>query len=502
MRVRWPPSPKPRPGQLEVAEEMAAVLEVGETVALDAPTGWGKTLTTLVVLKSLDLLPSVWLTRSLAVGSRVAEDAALLGLRVFTAAGRERTCLAVAQRDDVHEYCRMLRYRCPYFASLGSVGEVEYVSSYEELVAMGKERGFCPYYAQEFVMCRADVVVQSYHRRRPCTRSTVVDEAHNIVLPKECSMPVHMLNDVIVELKRASAPEPVVRSLIRLKEYAEASEGAIDVSLYVGEDQLEEVRAVYRQALAAGVVTKLGRFLRIVTSDVVHVEGEPGGGMLVGINAPRIVLPPHSVLLSGTLLPDIKDVLGVGAVVTVPRPRLKVYVTPWLTSRYGEFEENIEGYVSLLKALRLRFRRVLGFGSGRIIRVLSKRLNALVEGEITRIPSSWDGILLLKSRGRFSEGVDIPADAVVMIGAPYLTPDVIQRLANVYRRLGYERYWEMAGDVPMLVTTLQCIGRATRVPGARPTVILADHRFLRHRESLSSYLEMEELGGLEQVKPG
>ena len=262
------------------------------------------------------------------------------------------------------------------------------------------------------------------------------------------------------------------------------------------------LREETEQALAAGVVTKLGRFLRIVTSDVVHVEGEPGGGMLVGINAPRIVLPPHSVLLSGTLLPDIKDVLGVGAVVTVPRPKLKVYVTPWLTSRYGEFEENIEGYVSLLKALRLRFRRVLGFGSGRIIRVLSKRLNALVEGEITRIPSSWDGILLLKSRGRFSEGVDIPADAVVMIGAPYLTPDVIQRLANVYRRLGYERYWEMAGDVPMLVTTLQCIGRATRVPSARPTVILADHRFLRHRESLSSYLEMEELGGLEQVKPG
>ena len=85
MRNIWPANLTPRPGQVEVAENLLNALKNGYKVVLDAPTGWGKTLVSLIALSNARTIPALWLIRSLAIGERIAEDAKKLGLRSFIA---------------------------------------------------------------------------------------------------------------------------------------------------------------------------------------------------------------------------------------------------------------------------------------------------------------------------------------------------------------------------------------------------------------------------------
>ena len=87
----WPSFISPREGQYRVAEALTVLLKSGSTILLNAPTGWGKTLVTLIALKNSNRLPVLWLVRSLSIGDRVMEDSQKLGLRTFIAAGREKT---------------------------------------------------------------------------------------------------------------------------------------------------------------------------------------------------------------------------------------------------------------------------------------------------------------------------------------------------------------------------------------------------------------------------
>ncbi|HDJ89694.1 MAG TPA: hypothetical protein ENG40_03275, partial [Thermoprotei archaeon] len=90
-----------------------------------------------------------------------------------------------------------------------------------------------------------------------------------------------------------------------------------------------------------------------------------------------------------------------------------------------------------------------------------------------------------------AEGVDIPADIVVMLGCPFYPPEVISRLAKIYSRMGFKDSWSLAATIPMLITTLQCIGRAKRNPKQKPKIILADERYNRYLNELSRYLEVK-----------
>jgi len=101
--------------------------------------------------------------------------------------------------------------------------------------------------------------------------------------------------------------------------------------------------------------------------------------------------------------------------------------------------------------------------------------------------------MMLKARGRYAEGVDIPADIVVILGCPFLPPEVISRLSKIYSRMGFEDSWSLAATIPMLITTLQCIGRARRDPKQRPKIILADERYGKYVDELSNYLYIGEI---------
>ena len=72
-----------------------------------------------------------------------------------------------------------------------------------------------------------------------------------------------------------------------------------------------------------------------------------------------------------------------------------------------------------------------------------------------------------------------------------MPPEVTDRLARAYRAMGIEDPLRCAIDAPMLVATLQCVGRAWRDPSKPPLVVLADSRYEKYRE-LASYFEIAE----------
>lgn len=84
----------------------------------------------------------------------------------------------------MYYYCRFFRYSFEYLKKLIKRSSIPLVKSYRELVRYCKERKICPYYAQDFVIKETDIIVQNYFRRRFWTEALVIDEAHNLLLPR------------------------------------------------------------------------------------------------------------------------------------------------------------------------------------------------------------------------------------------------------------------------------------------------------------------------------
>jgi Rad3-related DNA helicase len=92
-----------------------------------------------------------------------------------------------------------------------------------------------------------------------------------------------------------------------------------------------------------------------------------------------------------------------------------------------------------------------------------------------------DEVVVLKSFGRFNEGVDLDCfQRLIILGLPLLPPNVMQRL----RSRGIEER-----DF-VVMKTVQLIGRVTRTaekPSQMPEIVLMDRRFNTIRDELANY---------------
>ena len=470
----------PRPGQLEAAETLAWHIEHGARVVFSAPVGWGKTNAVLAALKAARALPALWLVRSLALGARISEDAAVWGLIAFTAAGRERVCpLAERLGDAVHEFCRYYRYKCPY-ARLPEppVAAVDW----EHLARIAREKGFCAYLAQDLV--EADVVVQNYHRRLRPARAFVVDEAHNLLVPREREYSAQALTDAISLLV-----EKGEAGLARKLEYTLASALTEDgpVTLDISEDERAALRRLHFEALGEGDA-RLKPVIDMTTAAAVYSEG--GRICVYKPSVPYLLHVRPAVFVSATLPREALGMLGAEVELRIPWVvRARALIVEGLTTKWESFDSRMaERYVKLLLRVGRSCRRVIVFAASERV---ARELRSWATYEEVVPPPGWEGVLLLRARGRFSEGVDLPSECVVVAGCPYLPPSVSERLASVYRRAGIEQAARLARDIPMLVATLQSVGRAWRDPQKPPTVYLADERFARYSGELEEYLEIQ-----------
>jgi len=475
--LEWPVTP--RPGQREAAEQLATLIEQGARVLFSAPVGWGKTHTLIAALVEAKALPAVWLARSLTLGQRVADDAALWGLHVFTAAGRERTCpLASSLGDAIHEYCRYYRHKCQHAKLPPSPPPA---ASWEELRERGEKEGWCPYFAQDLVT--SDIVVQSYWRRRRPAKALVVDEAHNLLLPEEREVRLSQLAEAVAAARELGASEKLMRALSSLLRYALIKDGDLDVNLFMSEEGVDEVRRLHYQALEEGD-RRLKVLVDLMRASAVYVEGEK-----LRLYKPPLSTPHRPALfVSATLPSEAARFLQVDAELRIPwSSKPKAQVIEDLTTKYEEYGADMaRRYKKLLIEVGKQYKRVLVFAASERV---ARDLRAWCTYEERTPPQDWEGVLLLKARGRYAEGIDLPSDCVVMAGAPYLPPEPASRLARAYKSAGHSDPIRAAIDTPMLIATLQAIGRAWRSPEKVPHVILADWRYKKYEDSLSEYLD-------------
>jgi DNA excision repair protein ERCC-2 len=89
-------------------------------------------------------------------------------------------------------------------------------------------------------------------------------------------------------------------------------------------------------------------------------------------------------------------------------------------------------------------------------------------------------VLCAVAGGRLAEGVDLPADLVVIVGVPFSPPSprqerLLKRLSEVVG--DKEKAWRYAVTLPAVWKVVQAAGRAVRRPEDSAVVLLVDDRY-------------------------
>jgi len=446
---------KPRPLQLQAAKQLAEMIDTG-SVGFQAPTGFGKTITVLAAISLADAFPATWRVRTFDIAKRVSDDCALLGLPFFIGAGREKLCpLKTEYKNNTVYFCRYLKHKCSFFRELSkrviSREFFEDVFNYEDLSNKVEHIEVCPYYLQSFIDRKVFIV--PYRFGLPLNVNLeVVDEAHNLVLDLQ-SFPEEKLREALAELDLKEPIEDLIGSTL----------------VETAQMRLVELLEMGRRPLVAGSVLSLLQGAKFIWR-------EEGVVNVLKFNPPR----GRTIFVSATLEPLAK--IFKIPLVKVPVERKPVaFILSWLTTRFRDFDAYmIKQYNDLIFLLRKNFERILVFATKRISRHL---VADFVEGA----PQDWKGVLILYSRGRKSEGVNIESEAVVIAGAPYLPPYVhVERIGITH-------------DETVAVITIQNIGRAIRQPENNPLIVLADERYLKLKQFLSDYFHFVEVNDLQEL---
>ncbi len=242
------PYPRPRRGQVEAAGLVSDCVRRGCVLALQAPTGFGKTIAVLYGLVLAGAPRSLYVVRTRNEMLRPFVEARRLGLIVSFHYSKRDMCPMVRGGVDHHDFwrnCALLRKRrmCPYYENTESTGArvvagiVAGASSPFEAVEKLKDRGLCPYYALRKLGGLAPLHILTYpYVFSPVIRSLflgeaglgdyvlVIDESHSLV--NVADLAEHSVSRTTLE--RAIAE--IERYAPGLAGYAEALRRIIDAA--------------------------------------------------------------------------------------------------------------------------------------------------------------------------------------------------------------------------------------------------------------------------------
>jgi hypothetical protein len=458
-----------REDQEDVVEKIIDALRRSGYAALQAPTGWGKTVTTLFTIKELKVKPTLWLEPRLATELHVYQHAVDLNMRVIATAGREKLCLHGYSNID---FLRGVCHSCKYNRLL-TLDELDDFGAFADmdfgrLREVGEQMGICPYKLQSFLerFYGYDLVISHFGRAGKLVKSVrpkliVVDEAHNTALPVIHRVDVRALRLLLVD--KLGFEEGEFDGLIRSPESLRVIlRELVDTLIYaVNEDN--DMRPIVEELLA------------MLNAQIwFYDEVEES---LVGLEIPSIGANVPTLFMSATLPPSLLQnaiVVRRGWSIPVKIDDKYALTLDSIERRKSEIAKHIKKYLT----------------SGTVVFTTLSR-EALLGDEVVwedelveknKTPCDYkDGVVVLKSFGKYNEGINLDCfSRLVILGLPLLPPNVMQRL----RSRGIEER-----DF-VVMKTVQLIGRVIRTaekPSQMPEIVLMDRRFNTIRDELDNY---------------
>jgi hypothetical protein len=459
-----------RDDQEDVVKKIIDALRSNGFSALQAPTGWGKTITALFAIKELRAKPTLWLEPRLATELHVFQHAVDLNMRAFATAGREKLCLhGYSNIDFLRGVCHSCRFnRLVGLSEIADFGAFAYMD-FGRLREVGEQMGICPYRLQSFLerFYGYDLIIAHFGRANKLVKAVrpkliVVDEAHNTVLPVVHRVDARALR---LLLEKLGFEEGEATRLIRSPESLRAIlRELIDTLIYaVNEDN--DVRPIVENLLA------------MMSAQIWFFDENDEA--LVGLEVPSIGANVPTLFMSATLPPSLLSstntiVVRRGWSIPVKIDDRYALTMENIERRRGEIAKHVEKYLQPGTVVYTTLSRESLLGDEVVWE------DELVEEN--EAPCDYrDKVVALKAFGRFVEGINLDCfQRLVILGLPLLPPNVMQRLRS--------RGVEERDFVTMKV--VQLIGRVVRTaerPSQMPEIILVDRRFRQFEEELRSY---------------
>ncbi len=516
--------------QRSLKDKVVEHLKNGFLVALQAPTGSGKTLFSLLVsfqVKSRVL----FVVRTHNEFFPVYREAKRLGKTFSFVVGKSVACpFSEGNVDPEDIKCAS----CEIFASAKVVVHDSPFNFLKRLKREGVEKGFCPYYSLLENLNETEVVAVTYpYLFLPYLReglgldlkdfAVVVDEAHNLDYLNELEER-RLTQNVINLAKQEVASEEAKKVLEKVETSFRLSARADEKYVLVKdftplEDwELEVLQGEYDRVREEAIKRKkvqrihLGSIIRFYKSAKLNKVFSYRGSLVSKPITPSQYLSVLNedtsfLLMSGTLQPldYMVKVMGISRKILYidaekeVRERLtgtiKCFLATDVTSSYPlRTKEMWKRYASyVLKVFYSSRSNVLAvFPSYQVMGEVMEhvKVRKFVEGDNSTLEDLEEKVkggktvVAVVARGKFSEGVELTENGrslisdVVIAGVPYPSVDDYLKLRaeEVAKQTG-GNVEDLLVKVPALVSVKQAIGRAIRSPEDEVNVWLLDKRF-------------------------
>jgi DNA excision repair protein ERCC-2 len=520
--------PTTRPYQADLANAAYESLKADRHVVVEAPTGLGKTAAVWAAVRTYALerkLKVLWLTRT---ASQVRQVSAETGATPVY--GRRLLCLhEVISRVDQRRFnqaCRATRQaeRCPYYPGKPKAIKATTVL---ELKDAGRKTMTCPYEIQLLSLSASTALVAT-HRQLGLIGWLLAKwraGRENIILVLDEGQ--HVVQDALTMVKDSISIKTVQKAALeavkygfkdianRLEEAVEYYEGLLPAD---GEVEADDRLPDYEDLTVAGEEAQEKK-LRENYAPASHLLSLADFKASLAGRKPLLVREGKSLRLEATADPQealqrvyhgwVKTVTMsatvsaefleaiLGEEVTLLRAgwpygdNLRAKLVSGLTTKYeARDEQMVEDIRWVLGFAQKGDGKALAFlPSFEILEATTNGLDLLKEGkgmsqeDVDRLVSEFNSSekpLVAVYNGRLSEGIDLSANLVLLIGIPFSPPTT--RTAKLLRRLteivGSEDRARLYGVIlPGLWSALQAAGRAIRGPEDSATVYLLDSRY-------------------------
>jgi DNA excision repair protein ERCC-2 len=517
--------PDTRPFQADLMNKLYDSLR-DRNIVIEAPTGLGKTAAVWAAVRTYALerkLKVLWLTRT---ASQVRQVSAETGATPVY--GRRLLCLhEVISRVDQRRFnqaCRATRQaeRCPYYPGRPKAVKATTVS---ELKDAGRKTMTCPYEIQLLSLSASTALVAT-HRQLGLIGWLLAKwraGRENIILVLDEGQ--HVVQDALTMVKDSISIKTVQKAALeavkygfkdianRLEEAVEYYEGLLPAD---GEMEADDRLPDYEDLTVAGEEAQEKK-LRENYAPASHLLSLADFKASLAGRKPLLVREGKSLRLEATADPQealqrvyhgwVKTVTMSATVsaefleailreeVTLLRAgwpygdNLRAKLVTGLTTKYEARDEQMaEDIHWAIKIVADSGRKSLVFmPSFDFVELANEEVlkegKGMPQEDVDRLVSEFNSSekpLVAVYNGRLSEGIDLSANVVLLIGIPFSPPTT--RTAKLLRRLteivGSEDRARLYGVIlPGLWSALQAAGRAIRGPEDSATVYLLDSRY-------------------------